>query len=292
MTIRWNAEFKLEKKIVDRVDIGRVFHCDKVQGSWVHVMGKSGWISRRDVILLDEALLHFNVELRNARPEEKPQAHHNRGLALNGLERFDDAIADFNVAISAIPKQASFYNSRGFAYHRKGDFARALADYNKAIEIEGKQAVFLSNRGILYRDIGEFELAKTDFDAAIRLSPYLAVAYNANAWLLATCPDKKYIDAKEAIDSAKRACTYTNWRDDIPIGTLAAAYARAGDFKNANKSLDTAIKINPYRFVEKRKEMKSLFKAKRVYTDHPVAAATEDSNGKSSNRKSAKNSNN
>jgi tetratricopeptide (TPR) repeat protein len=267
MTIHWNAEFKLEQKVVDRVDLGRVFRVDKVTGTWVHVLGKSGWISQRDVLPLEEALLHFNVELRSAKDAEKPIAYHNRGLALNGLEKFDEAISDFDTAIIASPKIASFYNSRAFAYHRKSEYDKALADYNKAIELEPKQASFLSNRGILYRDVKKYALAEKDFDTAIQLSPYLSLAYNAKAWMQSTCPDKDFLDAKSAIENAKRACNFTNWRDDIPIGTLAAAYARGGDFEQAQKWLKAAIQINPYRFQETRDEMKKQFDAKQAYTD-------------------------
>lgn len=271
MTIKWNAEFKLERKTVNQVDLGRVFRVDNVNGAWLHVMGKSGWIAQRDTVPIEKALLHFETELRKTEPGEQADAYHNRGLCLNGLQQFDKAIADFDKAIELNPKMPSYYNSRAFAKHRKGDLDDALKDYNTAIKMNKKDAAFLSNRGILYRDMGEYKKAGDDYAMAIKLSPYLSQAYNARAWQMATCPDEKFIDAKQAIEDAKRACKYTNWRDDIPIGTLAAAYARAGDYKQAIQWLDNASKTNPYRFKEIRSDMKKQFEAKKPYTDKPKA---------------------
>lgn len=267
MTIKWGAEFKLEKKIVDRVDLGRVFRVDSTNGSWLHVMGKSGWLSKNDVVSSDKALFHFNVELRKAEGQNESNALHHRGLAYNGLGQFKEAITDFDKAIKLSPKESTYYNSRGFSYHRQGNYKLALADYNKAIELNNKGAGFYNNRGILYRDLGQYDKAIADYDQAIKLSPYFSQAYNAKAWLQATCPDKKYANVKEAVENAKRACNFTNWRDDIPIGTLSAALARGGDYTEALKWIAAAEKINPHRFTEKRAAMKKEFAAKKPFVE-------------------------
>jgi len=266
MTTKWNAEFKLEKKVVDQVDMGRVFEVDNVSGGWLHVLGKSGWISAADVVPLEKAELHFNIELRKS---EEASAYHHRGLAYNGLEEFDKAIKDFDEAIKRSPKEAAYYNSRGFAYHRKGDYEKALADYTKAIELDAKNAGFINNRGILYRDMGQYEKAVADYDAAIKLAPYFPEAYNARSWLRSTCPDEKFIDAKQALEDAKRACNFTNWRDDVPLGTLSAAYARTGDFEQAKKWLTSAKSIHPNRLQEKRAEMMKQFGESKPYVENP-----------------------
>lgn len=269
MTIKWNAELKLEKKVVNRVDLGRVFRVDNVNGSWIHVMGKSGWMAKQDTVPVEKALLHFETELRRAESKDMADAYHNRGLCYNGLEQFEKAIADFNKAIEVSPKMASYYNSRAFARHRKGEHDAALKDYDTAISMNDEDPAFLSNRGILYRDMGQYQKALDDFEQAIKLSPYLSLAYNARAWQMATCRDAKFVNGKKAVEDAKRACQYTNWRDDIPIGTLAASYARAGDFKKAQEWLASAKQINPYRFQEVRGEMKKQFDSGKPYTDNP-----------------------
>ncbi len=75
--------------------------------------------------------------------------------------------------------------------------------------------------------------ALVDYDEAIRLDPPLALAHEGRAWLLATCPDGKIRNGKNAVASAIKACELTGWQDSRPLATLAAAYAEAGDFERA-----------------------------------------------------------
>ena len=264
VTISWESEFKLKDKVIEKVEVGRIFEVDRVSGNWVHVRGKSGWIHRRNLVTADRAVTHFSIEIRR---NNGPKDYHHRGLVYTGLEQYEKAIADFDKAISIRGEEASYYNSRGWAYHRKGDHAAAMTDYEMAIKMAPKDPRFINNRGILHRDTGKYENALKDHDAAIKLDPSFAPAYNARAWLNSTCTDTKFINATRAVEDAKRACVFTNWRNDIMIGTLAAAYARSGDFENATKWLITAQTINPNRFTDERKQMKSSFEQEKAYTD-------------------------
>ncbi len=59
--------------------------------------------------------------------------------------------------------------------------------------------------------------------------------YVARAWIWATCPDSRYRDGKQAVESATRACELTGWKSPDELDTLAAAYAESGDFTAAAK---------------------------------------------------------
>jgi Tfp pilus assembly protein PilF len=262
ITVNWNSEFKLLEKVVDQVDLGRLFHVEEVKGNWLRVNGKSGWIHVNNVVPKEKAEFHFSIELK-----QKPgaPAYHHRGLVLTSLEKYDQAIADFDEAIKLQPDEAPFYNSRGKAYHRKKDFEKALADYQKAIELNAKYAIAHNNRAILLRDMGRYEEALKDHELAIKFSPLFPEAYNGRAWLMSSCPDKKFQNGKSAVEDAKRACQLTNWNDDVMLGTLAAAYARVGDFQQAERWLNSAVTVNPYRFVDERAEMKKQFAAKKPF---------------------------
>ena len=56
-------------------------------------------------------------------------------------------------------------------------YKEALADYDRAIELNPDDAVAYSNRGIAKSELGQYEAAFTDYDAAIRLNPDSAEAY-------------------------------------------------------------------------------------------------------------------
>ena len=62
------------------------------------------------------------------------------------LEKYDNAITDYNEALRLDPQYAPAYGYRGAAWDLKGDDARALTDFNEALRLDPKDVVTLLNR--------------------------------------------------------------------------------------------------------------------------------------------------
>ena len=195
-----------------------------------------------------------------------------RGNAWSAKREYDKALADYNEAIRLDPGDALAYNNRGAAWADKKDYDKAIADYNEAIRLDPKSALAYTNRGIAWKDKQDYDKAIADYNEAIRLDPKHASAYNGRAWLWATCPDDNYCNGQRAVESATRACELSDWKDANQLGTLAAAYAEAGDFDAAMKYQEKAQAL--YQDGKDRKEgldRLELYRAKKPYREVPAA---------------------
>ena len=77
-----------------------------------------------------------------------PIAYSNRGNAKAALERYDDAITDYDEAIRLKPDYAEAYSNRGIAKAALGRYDDAIADYDEAIYLKPDLAAAYYNRGI------------------------------------------------------------------------------------------------------------------------------------------------
>jgi tetratricopeptide (TPR) repeat protein len=189
------------------------------------------------------ALADFNrtVELN----PNYANAYFNRGEVRYELGQFDAAIKDYTRAIQLNPNDAHAHNSRGHAYYRQNKYREAVLDFTVAIRLDSKNAGAYANRGDLYSELGFYERAANDYKEAVRLAPDYARAYLSAAWLMATCPDKKWRSPQGAIENTMKAGQLGAPKDHRYYDVLAAAHAASGDFSQAQKVLNQAIQIAP-----------------------------------------------
>ena len=120
---------------------------------------------------LDKAIEDYNkaIELCPDDPELYDHLYDNRGNVWQLLQEHERAIADFDIAIAAIPNSES-YLSRGDSYFDLGRYKEALDDYDDAINLRPNARVYTA-RGKALIQLQKYAEASTALDKAIRLDP-------------------------------------------------------------------------------------------------------------------------
>jgi tetratricopeptide (TPR) repeat protein len=204
----------------------------------------------------DDKGLTIHIESRDA------EVYTSQGNSHFDKDEYDQAISDYNKVIQINPKNAYAYLKRGDAYYNKKDYDPAISDFSKSIEINPNDARSYRYRGDAYNMENRYEMAIQDYDKAIRINPGDATSHNNLAWILATAKEPRFHNAKRAVELALRACKLSDWKEPVFIDTLAAAYARVGDFDNAIKWQGNALQSYP------KDKKTGLQERLRLYQEH------------------------
>ena len=106
-----------------------------------------------------------------------PSSYIYLGNSYIHIKLFDQAIADYTMAIQLNSNLIEAYNNRAVAWEKKGDNYQAIADYTMAIELNPNYAKVYYNRGGTWEKKGDFDQAIADFTKAIKLNPNFSEAY-------------------------------------------------------------------------------------------------------------------
>lgn len=108
-------------------------------------------------------------------------AYWSRGNAFARRGEPDQAINDFDEALSRKPGTADIFFSRGKAWHAKSDLWRAINDFDRAIMRNASDARYFQARARAWIDRNDLAQAHSDFDEAIRLDPKNPASYAGRA---------------------------------------------------------------------------------------------------------------
>lgn len=122
------------------------------------------------------------------------------------------------------------------------------------------QSLMYYNQAARARNAGEYGLSRDAYMSATESDPQFLWAFNNLAWLLATCDDADVRNGKEAVKFGRYACEQSSWHCWSFIGTLAAAYAEAGDFQAALQCGERAVKMAPANRKAGEQDMLELFR--------------------------------
>lgn len=170
----------------------------------------------------------------------------NRGAALKLLGRYDEALADFAVAIELAPSNPQYYCQRGDILVRKKQFEEAIADYSAALKKSRGFVWALAGRGQAYLSQGNAQAAVDDFTQALRSQPgemrLLLLRGRANSQ--AEAYEAAVADLTQVLASKAYASLLPKERAVI-LSQRAFAQLKQDRSADAKSDVEEALKIAP-----------------------------------------------
>ena len=117
------------------------------------------------------------------RPGDRAQARlcrafNNRGIALNDLKRFDDALASYDKAVALKPDYAEAFNNRGSALNELKRLRRGAGELRQGDRSQAGLCRSLQQPRQCAQELKRFDEALASYDKAIALKPDYAEAFN------------------------------------------------------------------------------------------------------------------
>jgi tetratricopeptide (TPR) repeat protein len=199
--------------------------------------------------------------------------HWRLGSVLASQGKMREAARQYQASLHIQPT-ANCYLSFAELLEQNGDRQGALTNCLAALAL-GPPPLDHARAGEVFAALGRGAEAMNQYRLALASVPDLVPALNNLAWILATDPNATNRSGTEAIRLAERACALTGYQTPVLIGTLAAAYAEAGRFKEAvataQKARDLARAAGQPEVAAKNQQLLGLYQSGRAYRQSPPA---------------------
>ncbi len=163
----------------------------------------------------------------------------NKGLTLDALERYLEAIESFEQALELSPDDPEILNSLAVDYTRTGQYDRALRTFEHIQTIDPSFEPAYCNRIIAYTELDQHDKAEEMFYLAQQINPDCPICfYNIGNSLFSR---QRY---KRAIWCWQRTAQLEPSHPQIYY-RIAQAYWADGDAENAQKFFLAELRANP-----------------------------------------------
>ncbi|MFN6528088.1 CHAT domain-containing protein [Nostoc sp. ChiSLP03a] len=162
-----------------------------------------------------------------------------RGIALNKLQRYEEAVASYDQALKINPNNDKTWYIRGIALRNLKRYEEAIESYHQALKINPNNDEAWYIRGIALGILKRYEEAIESYNQALKINPN-----NDKAWYIRGIALRNLKRYEEAIESYHQALKINPNNDKtwyirgINLGILER-------YEEAIESYDQALKINP-----------------------------------------------
>src|SRR2546428_740611 len=170
---------------------------------------------------------------------EDPVMWNNRGVALDGLGRHEDAIQAYTRALQRNPTYEIAAYNLGNAFAQLGQFEEALVAYDRALAIKPADGDALYGKALGLARVGRAKSSLQTYEALVRADSANAVAWTRKGQLL-----EELNKFDEAVDAYNAATAQDPHDGDAWTGLGDALYALER-YEEAVEAYDRAIAADP-----------------------------------------------
>jgi tetratricopeptide (TPR) repeat protein len=162
-----------------------------------------------------------------------------QGSTLFELQRYQDALAAYQQAVSISPDFAPGWSGQGKALNQLKKYEEALAAYDEAIQIQPDYVEAWTGRGFVLRNLQRYREAIASFDKALELDANAPQVWNAKGEIFSRL--EQY---NNAINSYKKAI-------ELQPNYFEAWYSKGlalhnlQQYDDAVKAYETAVELKP-----------------------------------------------
>lgn len=136
-----------------------------------------GSLGRAYLIMEDyeKALPYYEALIKDMSADElkeNPQVNYLRGICLERLGRWEEAVTDFEFVLTHKPDNAEALNYLGYTWVDKGvNLTKAFGMIEKAVELEPKSGAIIDSLGWAHYKLGRYSQARINLEDAAERSP-------------------------------------------------------------------------------------------------------------------------
>jgi len=196
-------------------------------------------------LLTDSGLCEQGLSLLNRAKKispDEPHVDNNRGSALACLGRYEEAIQAFQTALKVNPDDVPAHFNLANAYGQQGLYQQAEEHLDAVARIGVAEPQRILSIAETYMRLRKPEKAVFFYRQLLKLSPDDGTVMATLAWILATSPEERVRNGKEALRFARAAEDRLGKTPSV-LDVLAAAYAEESLFEMAVQTAEEALKL-------------------------------------------------
>ncbi|HEV2456274.1 MAG TPA: tetratricopeptide repeat protein [Verrucomicrobiae bacterium] len=201
--------------------------------------------------------------------EDRIDGFNRLGDTFESDQKYALAAAAYQNSLALDSNQADTEGKLGQCLLKAQQPDSAAAAFQRAIALQPDNPNAYVGLGMISQGQGLDSDAVADYRAALKADPDTVLALNNLAWILAADSDPALRNGSEAVSLAEHACQLTHYHQPVLIGTLAAAYAEAGQFDKAvataQKAHDIALAQGDQHRADRNMELMKLYKAHKAF---------------------------